>query len=308
MSDSFDQISSPGRSPLPIDQAAGLRRVTQPRPVRVIAVSSGKGGVGKTNVSVNLSVSLAQMGRDVMLLDADLGLANVDVLLGLHPQANLSHVISGERTLEEILMQGPNGIMIVPAASGISRMAALAPSEHAGIIRAFSELSVPVDVLVVDTAAGLDGSVVSFCRAAHDVVVVVCDEPASITDAYALIKVLSRENDIGRFRVLANMVRSAEEGRNLFAKLAAACNRFLDVTLDYMGAVPHDEYLRKAVQRQQAVVHAFPGSLAAKAFRELARKADQWPMPSGASGRIEFFVERLINSGYGDRERPPLAD
>lgn len=286
------------------EQRNGARRDTSGQPVRVIGVASGKGGVGKTNVSVNLAVALAQAGRRVMLLDADLGLANVDVLLGLQPRSNLSHVLNGEVGLEDTLVEGPAGIRVVPAASGVARMADLGPAEHAGIIRAFSEMTLPLDVLVVDTAAGLHDSVISFCRAVQEVLVVVCDEPASITDAYALIKVLNRDHGISRVRVLANMVRGPEEGRALFRKLTAVCDRFLDVTLDHAGSVPYDEYLRKSVQRQKAVTEAYPGSPSAKAFKDLARKADTWPIPGGSSGRIEFFVERLVGSGSFDPERP----
>lgn len=278
------------------DQAAGLRHMTQPRPVRVIAVTSGKGGVGKTNVSVNLGVALAEEGKHVMLMDADLGLANVDVMLGLHPEFDLSHVVNGERTLEEVIVQGPNGLQIVPASSGTKAMAELSPMEHAGVIRAFSELSHQLDVLIVDTAAGISDSVVSFSRASQEVIVVVCDEPASITDAYALIKLLSREYNIQRFRVLANMAHSAQEGRELFAKIQRVTERYLDVTLDFMGVVPYDDYLRKAVKRQKAVVEAYPRSRASMAFKTLAQKADKWPIPTGAAGHLEFFVERLIHS------------
>jgi flagellar biosynthesis protein FlhG len=289
------------------DPAAGLRQMSATRPVRVIAVASGKGGVGKTNVSVNLSVAMAQAGRRVMLMDADLGLANVDVLLGLQPRRNLSHVLNGEVDLDDILVEGPAGISIVPAASGVARMADLDPAEHVGIIRAFSEMTQPLDALIVDTAAGLHDSVISFCRAVQEVLVVVCDEPASITDAYALIKVLSRDHGISRVRVLANMVRGPEEGRALFRKLTVVCDRFLDVILDHAGSIPHDEYLRKSVQRQKAVTEAYPGSPSAKAFKELARKADTWPVPVGSSGKIEFFVERLVGSGSFDPERPSFA-
>jgi flagellar biosynthesis protein FlhG len=279
-----------------VDQAAGLRRITQPRPVRVIAVSSGKGGVGKTNVSVNLGVAMAEEGQRVMLLDADLGLANVDVMLGLHPEFDLSHVIQGTRTLEEVIVTGPSGLQIVPASSGTKAMAELSPMEHAGVIRAFSELSHDLDVLIIDTAAGIADSVVSFSRAAQEVIVVVCDEPASITDAYALIKLLSREYGIQRFRVLANMAQSAQEGRELFAKISRVTERYLDVTLDFIGMIPFDDYLRKAVKRQKAVVEAYPRSRAAMAFKTLAQKADKWPIPTGAAGHLEFFVERLIQS------------
>jgi len=288
-----------------VDQAAGLRRMTEPRPVRVIAVASGKGGVGKTNVSVNLGVAMAEEGQRVMLLDADLGLANVDVMLGLHPEYDLSHVIQGQRTLEEVIVTGPAGLHIVPASSGTKAMAELSPMEHAGVIRAFSELSHDLDVLIIDTAAGIADSVVSFSRAAQEVIVVVCDEPASITDAYALIKLLSREYGIQRFRVLANMVHSAQEGRELFAKISRVTERYLDVTLDFIGAVPFDDYLRKAVKRQKSVVEAYPRSRAAMAFKTLAQKADKWPVPTGAAGHLEFFVERLIQSSSSTLEVLP---
>ncbi|HFE31945.1 MAG TPA: MinD/ParA family protein [Gammaproteobacteria bacterium] len=277
-----------------IDQAAGLRRIATPRPVRVIAITSGKGGVGKTNVSVNLGMSLAAQGKEVLLLDADLGLANVDVMLGLHTNYDLSHVLKGERTLEEVICMGPQGLRIVPASSGLQNMAELSTAEHAGVIGAFSELSVTPDVLLIDTAAGISDNVVTFSRAAQEVVVVVCDEPASITDAYALIKLLNREYGIYRFRVLTNRVQSVQDGRALYNKILKVTDRYLDVALDFMGVVPEDEYLRKAVQKQRAVVDAYPRSKSALAFKKLASKADSWPVPASAGGQLEFFVERLI--------------
>ncbi len=288
----------------PGDQAAGLRELTAQRPVRVIAVTSGKGGVGKTNVSVNLSVALSQRGKRVLLMDADLGMANVDVLLGLHPHYNLSHVINGQRALDEILVTGPAGIQVVPAASGVQLMADLKEMEHVGLIRAFSELNQNVDVLIIDTAAGVSPTVVSFCRAAQEVLIVVCDEPASITDAYAMIKMMSRDHGIQRFQVLTNMTHSAQEGRQLFEKLLKVTNRFLDVTLSFYGALPYDEYMKKAIQKQKAVVEAFPRSRSAIAFKNLAGKADNWPMPSKANGHLEFFVERLI---YASQENVEAA-
>ncbi|TCK18828.1 flagellar biosynthesis protein FlhG [Thiogranum longum] len=291
-------------SEMRVDQAAGLRRMAQPNPVRVIAVTSGKGGVGKTNVSVNLAVALADTGKQVMVLDADLSLANIDVLLGLHPDKNLSHVIDGERSLEEVIITGPSGIMVVPASSGVKRLAELSVMENAGLIRAFSELTHDVDTLIIDTAAGINESVTSFSRAAQEVVVVVCDEPASITDAYALIKVLNVEYGIQRFRVLANQAHSAQEGRELFNKISRVTDRYLDVTLEFMGVVPHDDYLKKAVRKQRAVVQAYPRSRSSMAFKNLAQKTDKWPVPSAAGGHLEFFVERLIQSHNGHMEMP----
>ena len=279
-----------------MDQAAGLRKMNTPRPVRVLAVASGKGGVGKTNVSINMGLAMVAEGKKVMLLDADLGLANVDIMLGLHPQYNLSHVINGERTLEEIIVDGPQGLQVVPASSGTQNMAELTPAQHAGMIQAFSEVGNDLDVLIVDTAAGISDSVVSFTRAAQDVIIVVCDEPTSITDAYALIKLLNRDYGIQRFRVLSNMVHSMQEGRDLYIKMVKVTDRFLDVTLDFMGSVPYEEYLRKALQKQKAVIEAYPRSKSAMAFKNLAKKADSWPIPRNAGGHLEFFVERLIQS------------
>jgi flagellar biosynthesis protein FlhG len=265
----------------------------------VIAVTGGKGGVGKTTVSANLAVSMAAQGRDVMLLDADLGLANVDVILGLHTRFHMGHVIKGECSLEDAIVTGPHGLQIVPAASGIKHMANLSEAEHAGIIRAFSDLYHRVEVLVVDTAAGLNDSVTTFTQAAHHVLVVVCDEPASITDAYALIKVLSREHGVKRFQILANQTRRSGEGPDLFQKISRVCDRFLNVTLEFAGSVPFDDYLRRAVQRQTAVVDAYPASISSVALKNLALKADKWSVPEGALGHLEFFVERMVGARMG---------
>ncbi len=276
------------------DQAAGLRRMRPPTPVQVIAVTSGKGGVGKTSVSVNLSMALSMAGRQVMLFDGDLGLANVDVMLGLQPSFNLAHVLAGECTLEDTLMEAPNGLMVVPASSGKRHMAELTSTQHAGLVHAFSDLRRPLDTLVVDTAAGIADSVVTFSQASQQVIVVVTNDPASITDAYALIKVLNRDHGVERIHVLTNQVRSQNEARDIFENLRRVAERFLDVTLNDFGSVPHDEWLQRAVRRQRAVVDAFPNSPAATAFHRLARSVASWSAPQGARGNLEFFVERLV--------------
>jgi len=274
-----------------------LRDTATPPPVQVIAVTGGKGGVGKTNLSVNLAVALAQMGQRCLLMDADLGLANVDVLLGLAPRATLADLVAGRCNLQDLLVEGPHGLLIVPASSGYRHMAELSPAEHVGLVRVFSELQQTLDTMVVDTAAGITDSVLTFCQAAQDTVLVVCDEPASITDAYALIKVLSRERGVDRVHIIANMVRDLGEGRRLYDKLARVSERFLgDVALHYLGAVPQDDWLRRAVQRQQAVVQAYPGCPAARAISDIARKAARWRPTAGARGNVEFFVERMIQA------------
>jgi len=263
--------------------------------VRSIAVTGGKGGVGKTNLSVNLSVALADLGKRTLLLDADLGLANVDVLLGLAPKYTLADLVAGRCELEELLIEGPGGLLIVPAASGRRHMAELQQAEHVGLVNVFNDLQRDLDTLVVDTAAGITDSVLTFCQASQDTIVVVCDEPASITDAYALIKVLSRERGVDRIQIVANMVRDANEGRRLYDKISRVCERFLgDVSLNYLGAVPQCEWLRMAVQRQQAVVRAYPASPSARAITDIARRASRWQAPVEPRGTVEFFVDRMI--------------
>ncbi len=267
-----------------------------PAPVRALAVTSGKGGVGKTVVTANLAVALDALGRRVMVLDADLALANVDKLLGLQPRYTLRDVLEGRRRLDEIISAGPGGVRIVPGASGVSRMAGLTPAEHAAVVRSFSDLDAGLDVLLIDTAAGISEGVVRFAAAAQEVLVVVCDEPASIADAYALIRLLATEHGVGRFHVVANMVRTVAQGRDVFTELARRAYRELDLTLDYLGAIPYDYALRRAIKRQRAVLEACPRSDAAHAFRRLARRADRLPSAARPLGRLEFFVERLVGA------------
>lgn len=266
-------------------------------PVKVIAVSSGKGGVGKTNVSVNLACQLARRGNRVLLMDADLGLANVDIMLGLRPKWNLSHVLDGKCSIEDILIPGPDGISIIPAASGIKKMAELGNDQHAAIVRSLSALSGDYDVMIVDTAAGISDSVITFSRASQYVLVVVTDELTSMADAYALIKVMNRDAGIKRFKVLRNMVNSHDQARDGFERLNEVAQRFLDVSLEYAGFIPRDPYLIKADTRQKAVSDLYPGAESSLAFRRLAEVVDKWEMPSGPSGNIEFFVDRMFAKG-----------
>ena len=276
--------------------------------VKVIAVTGGKGGVGKTNASINLAVSLALQGQRVVVLDADLGLANVDVLLGLRVHKNISHVLSGECDLEEVMIEGPAGIRIVPASSGMRSMVELTPTEHAGLVRAFSEIQGDYDVLIVDTAAGISDMVLSFSRAAQDVVVVVCDEPTSITDAYALIKILNREHGLFKFKIVANMVKNLREGQELFAKLSKVTDRFLDVALELVATVPFDENVRRSVRKQKVVVLEYPKTAAAIAYKTLASKALTWPIPSQPQGHLTFFVEQLLNNGSVKAQEDTLSE
>ncbi len=279
-----------------VNQASGMSHMKNKKPVRVIAIASGKGGVGKTNLSVNLGISFCKLGQKVALLDADMGLANVDILLGLHPNYNLTHVLSGDKSIDDIVVEGPSGLKVIPASSGVQHMAEMGTMEQAGIINAFSEFQEDIDLLLVDTAAGIHGGVVNFARACQEVIVVVCDEPTSLTDAYALIKLLNRDHGLNRFHVVTNMVESLQHGQALYQKLCKVTDQYLEVALYFTGAVPFDKTLRKSVQKQQAVVESSPNSQVSIAIKHLAKKINSWPVQRGAAGYLEFFVERLIQS------------
>jgi flagellar biosynthesis protein FlhG len=272
----------------------GITRSTNPSPVQVIAVTGGKGGVGKTTVSVNLSAALAARGKAVLLLDGDLGMANVDVFLGLTPRLTLADVLAGNCSLEEIVLDAPQGFKVVPAASGITQLAELDTLTHLGLVRAFGDLTANLDVMVVDTAPGIAGSVLQFSQAAQQVLVVICDEPASLTDAYALIKILSRDHGVNKFRVLVNQVRGRGLGQGLFQRFERVAMRFLSVELDYVGEIPEDPFLRRSIREQRPVVQAYPQSPSAMALKTLGQRADMWPVAEGPRGNVEFFVERLI--------------
>lgn len=271
------------------------------KPVKVVAVCSGKGGVGKTNVASNLAVAMGALRRNTCLLDADVSLANVDVLLGLQPRFNLSHVVNGEAGLESTILEGPQGIRIVPASSGNFSMTDLSPASHAGIIQAFAGLPDQPEIMIVDTAAGISPSVARFVQASQHPIVVVCDEPASLTDAYALIKVFSQNYGIDRFNIVTNQSRRRTSGQTLFDKLLRVTDNFLDVVLRHVGDIPQDEYLVKAVQQQRAVVDSFPKSPSGEAFRRLADRIDAMPSGRDSNGGIEFFFERLLMADSASR-------
>lgn len=269
---------------------------TNKNTTQVLAVTSGKGGVGKTNISINLALALAERDKSVTLMDADLGLANIDVLLNLRPLRNLSHVIEGECELKDILIDGPNNIRIIPASSGIKMMNQLTPAQNAGLIHAFDELEESTDFLIVDTSGGLSDSVVRFCGAAQEILVVVCNDPASIADAYALIKTMHREHRIQRFQVIVNKVKTEAEGCALYERLRSVTEQFLDVVLNLKVIIPEDENMLRAVRQRRPFYLSYPHSNAIKSFKKLAAEVDKQNRVTKASGRLMFFAEQLIGS------------
>ncbi|MBI5587521.1 MAG: MinD/ParA family protein [Deltaproteobacteria bacterium] len=286
-----------------MDQAVTLRSIAQgdgecmERGVRtrVIAVSSGKGGVGKTNSVVNLAVAFAEMGKRVLLLDADLGLGNLDVLLGLAPRYNLGHLLRNERTMEEVMVKGPSGIMILPASSGVTELTDLSTEERLALASHLENMGAEFDLMIIDTGAGISSNVLFFNIAAQEIVVVVTPEPTSITDAYALMKVLLRKHGERTFKLLVNQVKSKKEAVEVYRKISLAAERFLSVSVDFIGCVLYDENVPKAVVRQQAVMEVYPDSRASVCYREIAKEISDLPARAGLKGGMQFFWRQILN-------------
>jgi flagellar biosynthesis protein FlhG len=279
--------------PLPVTETLPKKQV------RVIAVTSGKGGVGKTNIAVSLAYYLSTMKQRALILDADTGLANVDLILGLTPRYNLYHVLKGERSIAETVIQGPGGIMILPASSGILEMADLSRGQKLTLLDELRGLNEGLDFLFIDTAAGIAGNVMFFNAAAKEIIVVVSSEPTSLTDAYALIKVLYQRHGKKRFRLLVNMVKSPAEAKEVYKRLSQATDHFLNLTIEYLGHVLFDEKLSDAVKQQKAMVALYPQSPASKCLKTIAEKICQEKPENDGAGSIEFFWEDIADIKNG---------
>ncbi|MBI5826576.1 MAG: MinD/ParA family protein [Deltaproteobacteria bacterium] len=289
-----------------MDQAMTLRAMAEEgggvmgdRPAtRVIAVSSGKGGVGKTNSVANLAVAFARMGKRVLLLDADLGLGNLDILLGLTPKYNLGHLLRGERTLEEVVVRGPFGIMILPASSGVQELTNLSPEERLTLASHLEGMGLQVDIMFIDTGAGISSNVLFFNMSAQEIIIVVSPEPTSLTDAYALMKVLLQKHGERAFKLLVNNVRTKKEGIEVYRKISLVAERFLSISVDYIGCVLHDENVPKAVVQQKAVLDIYPESKASLCYMEIARGISQTQVSKAIKGGMQFFWRQVLSRKY----------
>jgi flagellar biosynthesis protein FlhG len=267
--------------------------------IRVISVTSGKGGVGKSNVVSNLAIALSAQGKQVLVIDADLGLGNLDVLLGLSPVYNMNHVLSGEKSISEIIIDGPAGIKVIPAGSGVQEFTSLSQHDKIRLLDELDILEEQFDIMIVDTEAGISENVTYFTVAAQEIIVVVSPEPTSITDVYALIKLLATRYSEHHFKVLVNMAKDSEDALEVFRKLANVAGRFLDISLDYLGCVVKDEKVVEAVKRQKAVYELFPDSEAATCFTTLARRVIENTRQTRLKGNIQFFFRRFLDNPTG---------
>lgn len=302
---SMRKLSSPGAtSNSQADQAATTYDLSKGKPMgrihrpgsrlRILAVTSGKGGVGKTNVVANLAAGLAEMGKKVVILDADFGLANIDVLLGLNPRYHLGHVLYGKKKLTDIMVEGPAGIRIIPASSGLQCLAELTLEQRNCLVQSFAELEGEADYLLIDTAAGISTNVLHFLLSAPEIVVVSAPEPTAIVDAYAVIKIVLAEEPGKTIRVLINSVSDEEESREVFRQINSVVKRFLNREVIYLGHIERDPHVLKAVRNQALVTHSYPDAPASRCFRKLAHAV---ALQGESSGVEHTFVwEKLLNN------------
>lgn len=292
-----------------MDQAENLRNIIKKQNqkdlsnARVIAVTSGKGGVGKSSVSINLAVQFTKMGKKVIILDADFGLANIEVMFGVIPKYNLSDLMASGREISEIITEGPEGIKFISGGSGIAKLVNPDKEQVKRLVNKMSELENMADVIIIDTGAGISSTVMEFLVASPETIIVTTPEPTSITDSYALLKALSMNDNFRRedvsIKMIANRVSTESEGRNLYEKLNMVVSKFLDIDMTYLGIIPMDNNIVKAVMKQKPVSIIYPASASSKHFEEIAEKimnegTDIQPQKRGIRGYLKsVFAKNL---------------
>jgi len=264
---------------------------------RVIAVTSGKGGVGKTNVVGNLAIAFSQLNKKVMIFDGDLGLANMDVLMGVRSKSHIQHVISGQKALSEIIETGPENVKIIPGGSGLQKLSNLSEGERLLLLNEFDTIDQEIDIFLIDTGAGISTNITYLNMAAEERIVISTPEPTSITDAYALIKVMYQEHGTKDFQLLVNMVRSQREAEAVFKNIHSNLSRYLkDIQLIYLGYISKDDYIQKSVRKQRPVVLSYPKSTAAKQFIQLARKMLDETKENSRINTLSFFWKKFMSN------------
>ncbi|MEM6733457.1 MAG: MinD/ParA family protein, partial [Myxococcota bacterium] len=280
------------------DQAQTLRSMSGEAPnlaseTRVIAITSGKGGVGKTSLVANLSLLFGQMGRRVLTIDGDLGLANLDIALGLQTRGNVLDVLEGTRKIDDVLSYASDSVAVLPACSGRYELANLSDRDRYGLFSAIDSLEERFDLALIDTAAGIGSNAVAFSGAAQSVVLVATPDPTSLADAYACVKVLNQRHDIKRIRLVANMVRTPAEAEEIHQRIATLVDRFLNVAVDYLGYVPRDSALNRSLRACTPVVLEAPKAASSQALAEIARRLLAEPADE-TNGGIQLFWKKVL--------------
>ena len=265
---------------------------------RVLSVTSGKGGVGKTNICGNLALAFRSLNKKVLIIDADIGLANIDIIYGISPRYNLSHVLSGEKELSEIVCEGPKGIKIIPAGSGFVNYTHLTDGQKLNLLEKFESLEDLMDICLIDTAGGISSNVLYFNVASDESVVVVTSEPTSITDAYALIKVMSSEYGKTHFKLIINMVENVAEAKAVYMKLTNVIDKFLkNVEIEYVGFVPFDQMMKTAVKNRKPILDMYPTARASMNIKNIASSILNSKRRFDTDGNIKFFMKRFMELG-----------
>jgi len=295
-----------------LNQAKGLHKVVKKQALsrreanrtskqntlpRVIAVTSGKGGVGKTNVVGNMAVALSRMGKRVVIIDADVGLANIDIIFNLRPEYNMRHIINSQKTLNQVMVTSDHGIKILPGGSGFAELTQLKEGEKLNLLSEFESLSDQADIIFVDTGAGISSNVLYFNSACDECIVIATREPTSITDAYAMMKILSGEYGTKYFKLIVNMVDSAAQAKRVYASLSEALDKYLNnVVLEYTGHIPFDRQLQTAVQKRELIMDTFPDSMAARAIEKIALNLGNTPVRTDPNGSLTFFMNKVFQA------------
>ncbi|KJR96317.1 MAG: flagellar synthesis regulator FleN [Desulfobulbaceae bacterium BRH_c16a] len=290
-----------------VDQAKTLRDLNSTRPgplpikteqpTSVYSITSGKGGVGKTAVVANLAYTLASIGKRVLILDADLGLANIDVVFGISPTYNLNHFFTGDQDLQAIMVDGPMGIKILPAGSGIQNFTNLDSHQKMRLLDGLDAMQNHFDYVLIDTEAGISENVTYFNTAAQEILVVTTPEPTAITDAYALMKLLSTQYHEKHFNLIVNQIVSEDDALDVYRKLTMVANRYLDISIDYLGSIPEDRQMVDSIRKQKVICEMYPNSKITAAFRQLAGRICSEPTQTSPKGNLQFFWKKLLHMG-----------
>jgi flagellar biosynthesis protein FlhG len=266
---------------------------------RVIAVTSGKGGVGTTNVVANLAYALTMLGKKVLILDANVSLANIDILMGLMPKYNLNHVLKGEKKVSDVIVTGPGGMKIIPASLGVQELTNLTTEQRLLLLSELAPLSKEADILLIDTGAGISANVIYFNLAAQESLVITTPEPTSVTDSYALMKILSVGYAKNQFKLLINSVKDANEAKEVYQSLSSITEKFLSLSLDYWGYILYDRNISRAVKYQKIALDLYPDSRASQCFFSVAKKVSSSQPVFHSRGGISFFWDSIFNRGEG---------